>query len=722
MGKGTITAELGSGHYTVTLVYAGRARVNGWIADLTAKIAALTTVIAGMDEGLEKTIAELRLQGMIKRRSYYQAKMPDDRSINAWCVDLTTGLTGDVGTIEVAGERSGGVNIQPGYDGNAVYNASRDGQLLPAVATTAAAAYFNRAIMPGWQKHLPTFRYGVIVADSIDFDGNTCDVCLDPTYSSQLNLDINQDQGFSQCEATPPAGFTEFCAENPTHPTCTVTEPPGSLYVSDADYATIRSVNRQVNSEHDYLTDKSGYGVGDYWTIMEEGDAGDCEDFALTKMQALIDAGFSAANLQLAWCYDETGTAHAVLIIQTVNRGTLVLDNRYEAVMQIANVPYRFEAYQRAGATWASYTVRLETVPIEYMTCNAYAFADGDAVVVEFTGQDWTQPTVIGFKSDPQACELMFYCFFGYNPTGTLDNCFRVNLTTQAVTTIADPEPSADANCNDVSSFAYGGAMYIVGGWTLTTPQRILDRNLKFSYATFSYATMTALPAPDRACSAGYTLAGKGYIASGGKYYDASQGDGFLTGNVYDDTDEYDPSADSWTAKTACPISRMSARGFVLAGKGHILGGHDDWYLYDGQSHRDIKSGHYAYDPTADAWSAKTDINESRTGAVGCHIDGKGYLFGGWVQDGLDNDTTIVNRSYDADTDAWSLISHFAPANPLTAFYSQFGRSGGGEIGYLGYGANIYFEYSAAGDSFTQRTIDVASYSRFKRFGTGEIN
>lgn len=43
-------------------------------------------------------------------------------------------------------------------------------------------------------------------------------------------------------------------------------------------------------------------------------------------------------------------------------------------------------------------------VPITYLTCNAGAFAAGDAVVVDFQGQSWTSPKVIGFLSNPKPC------------------------------------------------------------------------------------------------------------------------------------------------------------------------------------------------------------------------------------------------------------------------------------------------------------------------------
>jgi hypothetical protein len=50
-------------------------------------------------------------------------------------------------------------------------------------------------------------------------------------------------------------------------------------------------------------------------------------------------------------------------------------------------------------------TSELETIPVEYMTCNADAFENGDRVVVEFPGQLWEQgPKVIGFETNPQPC------------------------------------------------------------------------------------------------------------------------------------------------------------------------------------------------------------------------------------------------------------------------------------------------------------------------------
>lgn len=46
----------------------------------------------------------------------------------------------------------------------------------------------------------------------------------------------------------------------------------------------------------------------------------------------------------------------------------------------------------------------LTGIPVEYMTCNAVAFDNGDDVVVQFEGQSWDDPKVIGFKTNPKTC------------------------------------------------------------------------------------------------------------------------------------------------------------------------------------------------------------------------------------------------------------------------------------------------------------------------------
>lgn len=189
MGKGIIKSGGADGFYNVEITLE-RDRIGETIATIDANVESLTSVIDTMDEGTEKELLKLERNSYIKKKEYLLNNMIEDPIVSAWCADLTEDITGNVGTIEVPGER-GVVQIQPGYEGNSTHDATRDGQLQPSIASTPAATFYNLAMLPGWQKWKPTYRYGVI--SNIDTDANTCDVKLDEVESSQQNLDINQE-------------------------------------------------------------------------------------------------------------------------------------------------------------------------------------------------------------------------------------------------------------------------------------------------------------------------------------------------------------------------------------------------------------------------------------------------------------------------------------------------------------------------------------------------
>jgi len=106
--------------------------------------------------------------------------------IAAWCADLTEDATGAVATIEIPGENAL-VLIAPAAPAPVP---ATDGLLSAREVQSAPQAYFNAAILPGWQKHKPTYRRGVITA--IDQDADTADVTLTADLSSAQGLEINQ--------------------------------------------------------------------------------------------------------------------------------------------------------------------------------------------------------------------------------------------------------------------------------------------------------------------------------------------------------------------------------------------------------------------------------------------------------------------------------------------------------------------------------------------------
>lgn len=105
----------------------------------------------------------------------------EDRA-NVWCADLTETLTGEVGTIEVNGEKTEIIIMPEGDPGL--------GKIQEAGAGTPAGTFYNWAVRPGWQKYKPTYRIGTITA----LTGDLCDIDLTPAASSDQNLNINQDE------------------------------------------------------------------------------------------------------------------------------------------------------------------------------------------------------------------------------------------------------------------------------------------------------------------------------------------------------------------------------------------------------------------------------------------------------------------------------------------------------------------------------------------------
>ncbi len=89
-------------------------------------------------------------------------------------------------------------------------------------------------------------------------------------------------------------------------------------------------VNRWVNREIAYVNDDRNYRQRDFWATAEQTIArgsGDCEDFAILKMQMLRAAGVDADKMKLVLLRDLAANAdHAFLLVQT-NAGKLVLDN-----------------------------------------------------------------------------------------------------------------------------------------------------------------------------------------------------------------------------------------------------------------------------------------------------------------------------------------------------------------------------------------------------------
>ncbi|MBA3941792.1 MAG: hypothetical protein C0520_11325 [Sphingopyxis sp.] len=96
------------------------------------------------------------------------------------------------------------------------------------------------------------------------------------------------------------------------------------------DAEILRRVNQWVNRRIAYVDDDRNYGQSDFWATAEQTIArgrGDCEDFAILKMQMLAAAGIDRDRVKLVLLRDLALNAdHAFLLVQSA-QGRLVLDN-----------------------------------------------------------------------------------------------------------------------------------------------------------------------------------------------------------------------------------------------------------------------------------------------------------------------------------------------------------------------------------------------------------
>lgn len=126
-------------------------------------------------------------------------------------------------------------------------------------------------------------------------------------------------------------------------------------------WAAIGDVNSRVNRAIRPVKDSAAH---DTWSLpLESGRrAGDCEDYALEKLQALLARGVPRSALNLATAVTGWGESHAVLVVSTES-GDFVLDNLDPAVRRWDEVPYRWTKRQVAGRPFEWAMVRNAAAP-----------------------------------------------------------------------------------------------------------------------------------------------------------------------------------------------------------------------------------------------------------------------------------------------------------------------------------------------------------------------
>lgn len=192
--------------------------------------------------------------------------------------------------------------------------------------------------------------------------------------------------------------------------------------------------------------------------------------------------------------------------------------------------------------------------------------------------------------------------------------------------------------------FTIGGTGYVIGG-----RNDVSDMNEVWAYDAANDSWQAKAPVPGvRRLASAFSIGDKGYVTCGL----------YNTSDKYNDLWEYDPAADTWTQKATLPsAARYGASSFVLGGKGYLLCGNL------GSATGPYTTELWEYDPIANSWTAKASLpDQARFADTAFSSAGMGYVYGGRL-----TDQTFSSGlwAYDPAADSWSTRAPL-PATPRT--------------------------------------------------------
>jgi hypothetical protein len=159
-------------------------------AEIQDKINELQPAAAELD-AIRTELADLKADHAQIQRELGQLNAVGVRqTFNTWCADYSPDAAGQVATIEIPGEPQA-VVIAPG----ARAPTAADGDLRARGLLDPNQAYYNAAILPGWQRWKPTFRKATVL--DLNASSQTLTVLLDDDVSSAQRLPVNFDRELS---------------------------------------------------------------------------------------------------------------------------------------------------------------------------------------------------------------------------------------------------------------------------------------------------------------------------------------------------------------------------------------------------------------------------------------------------------------------------------------------------------------------------------------------
>ncbi|KKM16546.1 hypothetical protein LCGC14_1684790 [marine sediment metagenome] len=103
---------------------------------------------------------------------------------------------------------------------------------------------------------------------------------------------------------------------------------PALFKVEDFDWGDVYDINEKINRTAKYHKDDPGTDTWGPWRLIDGVRVGDCEDFAVHKLQFMMANGYDRGALRLAICLTEHKELHCVLLMYLSDGDAIILDNR----------------------------------------------------------------------------------------------------------------------------------------------------------------------------------------------------------------------------------------------------------------------------------------------------------------------------------------------------------------------------------------------------------
>jgi predicted transglutaminase-like cysteine proteinase len=153
----------------------------------------------------------------------------------------------------------------------------------------------------------------------------------------------------------PPVGFTSMCERDANLPECGAKNPNVLILEEAISLSQLSHVNREVNEQIQYVSDKEHYGVIEYWEVPTDGK-GVCHAYALAKLHKLLALGWDIKDLHLA-VGKANGEWHVVLLASFEGHDW-VLDSATKKVVRADMSDIVWNRTQIVGGSreWVAYT------------------------------------------------------------------------------------------------------------------------------------------------------------------------------------------------------------------------------------------------------------------------------------------------------------------------------------------------------------------------------